>query len=72
MSGMLPHLPSQAVAYDITRPIVFDHLSSVLSQAQWFSILLVERAVVGLLKMCRLAADAVRLFIVLCCNLTSC
>ncbi|KIM32215.1 hypothetical protein M408DRAFT_326851 [Serendipita vermifera MAFF 305830] len=38
-------------------PIVFDHISAILSQAQWFSILLVERAVMGLLKMCRIAAD---------------
>jgi brefeldin A-resistance guanine nucleotide exchange factor 1 len=39
---------------------VFDHIAALLSQAQWFSILLVERAVVGLLKLCRLAASDVR------------
>ncbi|CAG8590145.1 1036_t:CDS:10, partial [Acaulospora colombiana] len=38
-------------------PIVFDFISAILKDAQWYSILLVERAVVGLLKMCRLAAE---------------
>lgn len=38
---------------------MFDHISSVLSQAQWFSILFVERAVMCLLKMCGLAAEVV-------------
>lgn len=39
---------------------MFDHIAALLSQAQWFSILLVERAVVGLLKLCQLAASDVR------------
>jgi brefeldin A-resistance guanine nucleotide exchange factor 1 len=34
------------------RPLVFDHLSHVLSTAESHSILLIERAVVGLLRLC--------------------
>ncbi|CAE6485000.1 unnamed protein product [Rhizoctonia solani] len=38
-------------------PIVFEHLSIVLSSSINYSVLLVERAVVGLLRLCRIAAN---------------
>ncbi|KAL1746973.1 hypothetical protein HDZ31DRAFT_32906 [Schizophyllum fasciatum] len=39
-----------------TWPIVFGHLSAVLSSASQYSALLVERAVVGLLRLCLILA----------------
>lgn len=38
-------------------PLVFDHISALLSQAQWFSSLLIERAVIDLLRICEPAAE---------------
>ncbi|KAG8748165.1 GDP/GTP exchange factor for ARF [Ceratobasidium sp. 414] len=38
-------------------PIVFDHLSTILSSSLRYSVLLVERAVVGLLRLCRVASS---------------
>ncbi|CAE6427640.1 unnamed protein product [Rhizoctonia solani] len=40
-----------------TWPIVFEHLSMILSSSINYSVLLVERAVVGLLRLCRIAAN---------------
>ncbi|CAE7052219.1 unnamed protein product [Rhizoctonia solani] len=40
-----------------TWPIVFEHLSTILSSSISYSFLLVERAVVGLLRLCRTAAN---------------
>ncbi|KAI0928873.1 hypothetical protein AcV5_006301 [Taiwanofungus camphoratus] len=37
-------------------PIVFEHLSALLSTPTQYSILLIERAVVGLLRVCRILA----------------
>ncbi len=42
------------------RPIIFDYISSLLTSAQSYSILLIERAVVGLLRLCLLICDQVR------------
>lgn len=41
------------------RPIVFEFISSLLSSAQSYSILLIERAVTALLKLCLLICDEV-------------
>ncbi|KAL0063281.1 GDP/GTP exchange factor for ARF [Marasmius tenuissimus] len=38
-------------------PIVFEHLSSLLSSASQYSVLLIERAVVGLLRLCLILAQ---------------
>ncbi|QRV74795.1 Sec7 guanine nucleotide exchange factor [Ceratobasidium sp. AG-Ba] len=38
-------------------PIVFEHLSIILSSSARYSVLLVERAVVGLLRLCRVASS---------------
>ncbi|KAG9016191.1 GDP/GTP exchange factor for ARF [Tulasnella sp. JGI-2019a] len=40
-----------------TWPIVFDHLSGILKASERFSILLIERAVVGLLRLCLIIAE---------------
>ncbi|KDQ60619.1 hypothetical protein JAAARDRAFT_172637 [Jaapia argillacea MUCL 33604] len=37
-------------------PILFEHLSSLLSVPHQYSVLLIERAVVGLLRLCRIVA----------------
>ena len=42
-----------------TWPIVFGHLSALLSSAPQYSALLVERAVVGLLRICLILAVTV-------------
>ncbi|KAF8606445.1 Sec7-domain-containing protein [Ceratobasidium sp. AG-I] len=42
---------------DETWPIVFEHLSTILSSSMKYSVLLVERAVVGLLRLCRVASS---------------
>jgi hypothetical protein len=39
------------------RPIVFEHLSALLSTPTQYSVLLIERAVVNLLRLCRLLAQ---------------
>lgn len=41
------------------RPIVFEHLSALLSTPTQYSVLLIERAVVNLLRLCRLLAQKV-------------
>lgn len=41
------------------RPVVFEHLSALLSTPTQYSILLIERAVVGLLRVCRILAKKV-------------
>ncbi|KAF9262202.1 Sec7-domain-containing protein [Marasmius fiardii PR-910] len=38
-------------------PIVFEHLSALLSSASQYSVLLIERAVVGLLRLCLILAQ---------------
>jgi golgi-specific brefeldin A-resistance guanine nucleotide exchange factor 1 len=51
-----------SLAYNPTpfsRPIIFGYLSSLLSSTPRFSILLVERAVVALLRLCRIIATRV-------------
>lgn len=47
-----PRLLTLACAFFPSRPIVFEHLSMLLSSASVYSILLIERAVVGLLRLC--------------------
>ncbi|KAL7413936.1 hypothetical protein BDY24DRAFT_386920 [Mrakia frigida] len=50
---MLISLTSQSkVNISETWPIVFEHLSLLISSANVYSILLIERAVVGLLRLC--------------------
>src|SRR5882762_1507126 len=44
-----------------TRPIVFEHLSALLSASAQYSVLLIERAVVGLLRLCLILAQKVYL-----------
>ena len=41
------------------RPIVFEHLSALLSASTQYSVLLIERAVVGLLRLCLILAQKV-------------
>lgn len=48
-----------------SRPIVFEHLSGLLSASEQYSVLLVERAVVGLLRLCLIVAQFVCLSLVL-------
>lgn len=45
----------------LIRPIVFEHLSALLhhDSAGQYSILLIERAVVGLLRLCLILAQKV-------------
>ncbi|PBK77654.1 Sec7-domain-containing protein [Armillaria solidipes] len=38
-------------------PIVFEHLSNLLSSSEQYSVLLIERAVVGLLRLCLILAQ---------------
>ncbi|TRM59389.1 hypothetical protein BD626DRAFT_550235 [Schizophyllum amplum] len=45
-----------SIACQAPRPIVFGHLSALLSSAAQYSALLVERAVVGLLRLCLILA----------------
>jgi brefeldin A-resistance guanine nucleotide exchange factor 1 len=45
---------------DSRRPIVFEHLSALLSSSTQYSILLIERAVVGLLRLCLILAPKVK------------
>lgn len=51
-----------ALLINIFRPIVFEHLSMILSSSLRYSVLLVERAVVGLLRLCRVASSKVCYF----------
>jgi len=41
------------------RPIILEHLSALLSTPTQYSILLIERAVVALLRLCRILAKEV-------------
>lgn len=41
------------------RPIIFEYISSLLNSAQSFSVLLIERAVVGLLRLCLIISETV-------------
>ena len=43
----------------MTRPIIFEYISSLLNSAQSFSVLLIERAVVGLLRLCLIVSETV-------------
>ena len=45
------------------RPIVFEHLSALLSASTQYSILLIERAVVCLLRLCQILAQKVSKFL---------
>lgn len=40
-----------------TWPIIFEYLSALLSSAQSYSVLLIERAVVGLLRLCLIVSE---------------
>lgn len=40
-----------------TWPIVFEYISALLSSAQSYSVLLIERAVVGLLRLCLIVSE---------------
>ncbi len=44
---------------DNPRPVVFEHLSALISTPTQYSILLIERAVVGLLRICLILAQRV-------------
>jgi brefeldin A-resistance guanine nucleotide exchange factor 1 len=41
------------------RPIIFEYISTLLGSAQSFSVLLIERAVVGLLRLCLVVSETV-------------
>jgi golgi-specific brefeldin A-resistance guanine nucleotide exchange factor 1 len=45
-----------------SRPVMFEHLNDVLSHASSHSVLLVERAVVGLIKICSVLAQKVSIY----------
>ncbi|WWC66365.1 uncharacterized protein I206_100266 [Kwoniella pini CBS 10737] len=40
-----------------TWPIIFEYISTLLSSAQSYSVLLIERAVVGLLRLCQIVTE---------------
>ncbi|OCF55504.1 Sec7 domain-containing protein [Kwoniella mangroviensis CBS 10435] len=44
-----------------TWPIIFEYISSLLSSAQSYSVLLIERAVVGLLRLCLIVSEKPKL-----------
>jgi brefeldin A-resistance guanine nucleotide exchange factor 1 len=44
------------------RPIVFEHISALLSASTQYSILLIERVVVGLLRLCLILVSTARVF----------
>jgi brefeldin A-resistance guanine nucleotide exchange factor 1 len=46
--------------YFTDRPIVFEHLSALLSAASQYSVLLIERAIVGLFRLCSILLGKVR------------
>lgn len=46
----------------ICRPLVFDYVRNIISNAGLYSPLLVERAVVGLLRLASSLAEHVRIF----------
>lgn len=43
----------------IERPIIFEYIASLLNSAQHYSVLLTERAVVGLLRLCLIVSETV-------------
>lgn len=53
------------LSHILQRPIVFEHLSALLSASTQYSILLIERAVVGLLRLCLILAQKVPDFFLL-------
>lgn len=42
------------------RPIIFEYIETLLGSAQSYSVLLIERAVVGLLRLCSIVSETVR------------
>jgi hypothetical protein len=42
-----------------SRPVIFEYISALLGSAQSYSVLLIERAVVGLLRLCLLVSETV-------------
>lgn len=58
MISLATHTPA-AIAE--TWPIIFEFISMLLGSAQLYSVLLIERAVVGLLKLCMLISDEPKL-----------
>lgn len=52
-------IPRQFPSLISSRPVVFEHLSALLSTPTQYSILLIERAVVGLLRICLILAQKV-------------
>ena len=52
----------------LVRPIVFEHLSALLSSAAQYSILLIERAVVSLLRLVQVLAPQVSLLSWMSCD----
>lgn len=42
-----------------SRPILFEYLEAVLGSAQSYSVLFIERAVVGLLRLCLIVSESV-------------
>lgn len=48
----------------LLRPIVFEHISGLLTTSEQYSVLLVERAVVGLLRLCLIVAQFVRFHLI--------
>jgi len=41
------------------RPIIFEYIETLLGSAQSYSVLLIERAVVGLLRLCLIISESV-------------
>lgn len=41
------------------RPIIFEYIETLLNSAQSYSVLLIERAVVGLLRLCLIVSESV-------------
>lgn len=54
--SFLAQYPSDILYF---RPIVFEHISALLSAATQYSVLLIERAVVGLFRLCSIIVDKV-------------
>lgn len=42
-----------------SRPIIFEYIETLLGSAQSYSVLLIERAVVGLLRLCLIISESV-------------
>jgi brefeldin A-resistance guanine nucleotide exchange factor 1 len=52
-------IPLTSLTTPTTRPIVFEHLSALLSSSTQYSVLLIERTVVSLLRLCLILAQKV-------------